>query len=339
MTRPSSLPMLAVCSAFEGGSSTFADSGTNRHKALVKAYRGEAFEVEEGEEDAISWAVDYIKLKAPLSDYPIAFEERSSFIDSAFDEYSGTYDAACGPELFDLKWRRRDYTAQMAAYALMRIQNGGYSEVRAHVLFGECKQYEVLRFNEASALAIVEPIIERAKNPKPTVCDYCGWCARRMVCSAFNAPAIAAVESREDWKLETWHPSEISDPAQMAKALRAVPFLRKLADSISFHAREMWTKNGIQIPDCKLSERVGKRQCSDVNGAFNALGLEAEQFLACTSVQFTQLEKAYAKAKGIPVAAAKREIKTKLEPFVTRTASSVSVVPIKQEIIEEGETE
>ena len=38
--RPSSLPMLAQCSKFEGGNSEYADDGTKRHAILAEYFQG-----------------------------------------------------------------------------------------------------------------------------------------------------------------------------------------------------------------------------------------------------------------------------------------------------------
>lgn len=344
MIRPSSLPALAFCPRFESGSSEYAEDGTKRHIAMAKLFADDKTWADdlkdEDQQDAVQWAVDYIKLKAPLGDYPINFEFEGKFITDDFEELLGHIDAECGPVLFDLKWRFRDYSAQMAAYSLIKYAKRQWKEIEVHILFGESRRVERYKITEDAARQIVEPIIAKAKDPnaEAKLCDYCGWCANKLKCPTFNAPAQAAINGREDWKLQTWHPSQIDDPAQMVRALVAVPYLRKLADSIQYHALEMWTKKGIQIEGCQLKERKGKRRVSDLTAAFNASGLDVNEFLACCDVRWTTnpktperpgLENTYAKHHGIPLASAKREIRKKLEPIIVTGAPSQSVVPIK----------
>lgn len=348
--RPSSFPALSQCPKFEPGFSEYLGPGNVRHSALPKMFNGDPNAlkgVPEDQADGLQWAVDYIRLKAPLSDYPVEFEKPVSIITADFEEIPGTADTACGRHLFDLKWRRKDYTAQMACYALARIQDG-YKEVTVHVLYADSKTVEIIEFDEESASRIVEKVIANVKNPEATEtpCDYCGWCARKVTCPTLNKMALTVANGREDWKLENYHPSEIEDPAQMAKALVLAGFLKKWAESVKFHALDMWKKKGIAIPDCELKERKGKRQASDLEAIFHAVGLEPKQFLACCEIRFATsvkdktkigLENAYAAAKGIPVEAAKRELKNKLEPFIKAAQPSLSVVPIKQTEELEGE--
>lgn len=350
--RPSSLPALALSPLFEGGSSEFAAAGTIRHRALGKLFSDDPDAlkgVPEDQVDGLMWAVEYIKLHAPTLDYPIAFEQPRAFVTSDFEEIRGTPDAVCGPHIFDLKWRQFDYTAQMACYALMVLQQESFTSVTIHVLYAESQRFERFTIDEPSALAIVEPIIARVK--EATVCaisQYCNWCSKKLKCELFNAPALAAVEAREDWKLSSWHPSKLDDPEELAKLARALPLLRKLVESASYHLREAWEKKGIVIPGCKRQERPGKRICTDANGLFNAVGLDAETFLKCASIRWASskkdpnqlgIENAYAAANGISLAAAKREVKRKSEPFVKQGAPTVSIVPLKSQIEDAADAE
>lgn len=350
MIRPSSLPALTQCPRFEGGSSEFAEDGTNRHRVLEKLFSGDAAALDslpEDQRDGMEWAVEQIKLKAPLSDYPIAFETRGVFVTDSFEEIPGHIDAECGPVLFDLKWRERDYSAQMAAYVLIKCATQQWKEIEVILLFAEPRRYHRYKLTPDEARRIVEPIIARAKDPSaaPTPCDYCGWCAKKLSCPALNAMAQTVAAGREDWKLEQYHASAIATPDEMGKALLLAQHLDKWVKAVRHYAKEMWLKQGVQIPGCELKERSGKRQCSDLTGAFNALGLPVDKFLACCDVRWSTnkktpdrpgLENVYAKANGIPLASAKKELKRKLAQFVTTGNPSQSVAPIKSTETEEG---
>jgi hypothetical protein len=354
LIRPSSLPALAQCAKFEPGSSDFADSGTKRHAALKAHFDGDDALLDalpDDDRDGVKWAADYIRLKSPMSDHPISFERKGSFVTSDFDEIIGTLDCECGPTLFDLKWRERDYGPQMACYALMMLSGKAWPEITVHILFAERQRAETYRIDEQSALNIVEAIVSRAKDPaaKETPCDYCTMCARRLSCPALNKMALAVVNGREDWKLEQWHASEIQNPGQMLLALRAVPFIRKWCAAVEYHADEMWQQKGIQIPGCELKESKGKTYAADIQGAFNASGLPLEKFLKCATLRMKSSKDEPGKLGIVDAyveenrgsfaskAAAERDLKKKIEPFVARGKSHYHVKPVNQ-IEEESET-
>ena len=151
MLRPSSLPALQQCPRFESGlSSVAAGEGTARHAALkenleaaLKEYLevnyGLYNELEREQRDAVLWAAGCILTHAPIADYPIAFEVPVNPLGEDFKPLfpnGGTADVVCGPYIADLKWRRRDYTAQMAAYALDR-HDAGHEVVTVDLLFAD----------------------------------------------------------------------------------------------------------------------------------------------------------------------------------------------------------
>lgn len=354
MIRPSSLPALAQCPKFEGGSSEFADQGSRRHHALRSHFDGDDSLLDalpDDDRDGITWAAEQIRLRAPLADHPINFERPGVFLTSNFDEVRGTLDADCGPTLFDLKWRPRDYGPQLAAYSLFKFGTERWPEIECHILFAENQTVERYKIDEASARNIVEPIIERAKDPaaQPARCDYCGWCAKKLTCPAFNEPALSVVGGREDWPLEKWHTSEITDPEQMRRALTAVPFLRRWCDAVEYHADQMTLTNGIQIPGTVIKESKGKTYATDLQGILNVTQLSVEKFLKCATVRMKSSKDEPDKLGIVDVfhdenkgsftskAAAERALKKKIEPYTARGKSNFHVRPIKQ--IEEGESE
>ena len=148
--RPSSLPMLAQCSAWESTSDDsrfeYTGLGTQRHKALEELLESggdntDTFDLlsDEEDRDGVEWAHDYIKLKAS-DEYRIQTERLQSLVDEDFNQvFRGTLDVTCGRDLFDFKWRERDYSLQLTAYALMMFQADGWDEVRVHVLYGATK--------------------------------------------------------------------------------------------------------------------------------------------------------------------------------------------------------
>lgn len=352
--RASSLPALSQCPSFESGSTDWTESGTDRHAALKAHFEGDDTLLDllpEDEQDGVRWAADYIRVKAPMSEYPLLWETPTQAILDDFTEVPGTMDAYCALDVFDLKWRHRDYTAQMALYALARLQATDMNpnvEIRVHILFAAFKRAEVIVFDYESAAKIVEDIVRNyRKNPAPTPCDYCGWCAKRVTCPALNERAQAVAAGREDWKLAQYHTSEITNPVEMSKALALAKHLSKWCEAVEHFAKEIALKQGVTIPGYELKSEPGKSSCADVTGAFQATGLDAADFLKCCELRMEKsktnpdkqgLADLLKTKLGISKAAAKRELKKKLEPYL-RTPKQIFYLKAVNEPDEEPATE
>lgn len=341
MIRPSSLPALAQCPCFESGSSEYAEDGTERHRALTEHFAGDdsrLLMMDDEQADGVRWAAEYIKIHAPMMDHPIHFERTLTMLDADLDEMRGTPDAVCGGDLFDLKWRERDYTAQMSAYAVMMFEtNPDLSSVTVHLLFGAFRRHETFRLDEKSARAIVDPIISCAKNPdrKPSPCDYCSWCALKLTCSAYKERVDAVVAGREDWKLETYDTEFITDGKEMGKALRLARRMKKWCEAVEWRADVLWNREGVPIDGFERKERQGRQFITDVTTAFSLSGLPQDKFLACCDVRLNTSKKypdklgvidTYAKQTEISKSGAKRELLKKLEPVIKRGNPTVSLV-------------
>jgi len=344
--RPSSLPMVAQCSDFESSGSDFADLGTDRHAALRAHYNGDDSLLDLLDDDdqaGIRWAADYIRAHT-TDGHPVEWEVTRKWARPDFTDAQGTPDVVNGFEIFDFKWRLRDYTAQMADYALSLIQEPGQT-VTVHILFGAEKRAERIKFDAESCERIILPILERAENPIPTPCDYCGWCSKRLTCKALTGPAkIVAENYAEATMLEVikdWHPSEmLKDPVQIAFALtiwRKV--LKKWGESVEFHAKEAATKEGLKLPGYELKEKRGRQFVPDVVAAFNASGLAGDDFLQACDVRLNTSKK-YPDRKGLDVifksafgepslAAAKRTVQSKLGDTVQRSKPTLELKSVK----------
>lgn len=350
--RPSSLPILKQSPKFESGDTEFAEEGTDRHAALRAHFCGDDSLLDlldDESAEAVRWAADYIRLKAPMSDHPINWEYEAVAILDDFSEMLGHPDAGCGLDIFDFKWRERDYESQMASYALSKLQSlPPGTVVRTHLLFGQPRKAVVLRFDRESAERIIHEIItdvNAAIECRPS--DYCGWCANRVTCAVLNKRAQTIAAGREDWQLEQYHASQITEPSEMAKALTLAKHVKKWAEGVEYRAEQMAIKEGLQIPGYALKPGNSKRYCFDVAGAFNASGLDAAEFLSCCQIRFTSdkkdpnkvgLENVYHKAKGLPsLAAAKRELKNKISDFVKKPEPKLKLKPIKESAIEDSE--
>ncbi|MDA1277397.1 MAG: DUF2800 domain-containing protein [Verrucomicrobia bacterium] len=351
MIRPSSLPALAQCPSFESGSSEYAEDGTERHHALTEHFAGDDSRLElmdDEQAEGVRWAAEYIKIHAPMSDFPIDFEKKMSFTDADLNEVEGTPDVVCGNHLFDLKWRYRDYTAQMAAYALMMFQGAPRETVTVHLLFGATKRAQAFNLTEESCRYIIDPIIERARNPDrvPEVCDYCGWCKLKLTCPAFKVRVDAVLEGRDDWHLETYTTDFVTDGKEMAKALRLARRIKKWCEAVEWRAKELWQKEGVQIPDFEMKERQAKQYITNVIEAFRRSGLPQDKFLECceprlnTSKTYPDklgLIDTYHGSCGGSKAGAKKELLRKLESVLKRGNTTVYLVDTGSKTEEESE--
>lgn len=334
--RPSSLPMLAACPKFVGMASAATEEGTTRHAALSAWLAGNQDalkEIPEDQRDGVQWAAEYISTHAPMADHPLVYEEKRAFIAPTFERMEGTPDVTCGPVVFDLKWRQRNYDGQMACYALM-LMEAGHESVTVHVLYAESQRVVVTRYDRESAEAVIMPIMTAAADPaaKPAICDYCGWCANCATCPAHLAIAkVVAVGYSDDAKVTTWHPSGMT-PAELGQALWiARKVLSKWCESVEHHAIEKVLKEGMTIPGTELKTKTGRTYVADVAGAFGLAGLPQEEFLRACDLRLntskTYPDKVgvinlHAQIHGMKLAPAKRELLAKLEPVVKKTPDS-----------------
>lgn len=336
--------MLAQCACFESGEAgAFAEDGEDRHDALAKHLAGDdslLALLDEDDAEAVRWAAEYVRLKAPILDHELRIEQRVTLVTDDFNEVSGTPDVVCGPELFDFKWRERDYAAQMACYALARMQEGGRDYIRVHLLFGAFRRVQVLEFDLSSARRLVQSIYARATDPKqqPKACDYCGWCAKRLSCPALVGVAKEVATGYGDGKISVanWHPSEMREAEQIALGLTIWrKILKPWGESMEFHAREAAIKGGLSLPGFELKERKGKRVCTDVAKAFELSQLPAGLFLQACALRFASSKK-YADQKGVEdifaahngmkKAPAKRALAEKLSEVIKTNPPTLALV-------------
>lgn len=333
--RPSSLPALAACPRFvsDPTGSEYTTDGTKRHelfRAMLQAgpeAEVPTIDLSEADVDGVKWAVEYVRIKANMAEHALVLEQKRAFTGPSFEEISGTPDVICGADVFDLKWRGSDYTAQMAAYALMLLQMG-HESVRVHILFAEQQRAQVVEFNIEEATQIVFTIIEAAQEEgaKPRPNDFCGWCERRLTCPAVLDRVNAVIAGRDDFNLETWHASEIKTAEEMGKALRIAKTVAKWCESVEHHANEMAVKQGIVPTGFKLQSRKGNRFVASLTEAFAKAGLPQDKFLAACDIKLSRLAETYAEAHGMKKAPAERELEAKLGETIQRKASSVSLV-------------
>lgn len=338
-TRPSSLPALAQCGSYEPDPTprALSEAGTKRHKALAAALtKGTELldALPPDDREGVEWALDYILATATEGE-PMQVEQKRELFDADFNVIMrGTLDVTAGPDLWDLKGYEGDYLAQMAAYALMRMQVTGRDTITVHLLFQAHKRAVKYTLTEAKAWEIVNYSLNNIGQP-PTPCSHCKYCAKQPTCPALVQRVEAVAAGREDWELKTYHSSEINNPSEMAKALRLARQLSKWCDSVEFHAKQLAATNGGKLPGYKVREKAGRAFVSDVAAAYNAAGLPQEVFLRCCDLRMntskTNPDKVgivdeYAKFAGMKKAPAKRQITEKLSAVLKHNKPTTELV-------------
>lgn len=205
---------------------------------------------------------------------------------------------------------------QGIAYALGVFETFPVDAVSVVFLQPRCdimSEYTFYRTHDYNRmLARVVEVIRQAEDenspycPHPENCEYCGYKAE---CPALATKALAVATQHADaLELpEEMHPSNITEPKQMALALRLAPVLTDWAQSVRKHALEM-VQEGQEIPGYGLKFRSGQRTIKDIPLVWDLIHSEfavsLSDFLPACSISVTALEKAVKskqeRGKGAP---------------------------------------
>jgi len=332
--RPSSLPAIAACPQYQADERDNDDTneGTRRHAVLHHYNLTGEFEIPEGglsdeSQEAVKWASEYIDMTR--SGDPI-FESKIAIalnVDGQAVTIEGTPDCRDTDtrNLYDLKWRHRDYRAQLNAYALGIMQDNFTDAIKVHVMFGYDKRAQTWDVTADEAEEELQGIVRRALNNEPAnPCDYCAWCAKSATCPALAERVEAVRSGREDWNLANYHASQIDDPAEMAKALELARAIKAWVEAIEYHARRMALQNG-GLPGFKVQNRSGKKSITDIAQAVALSGLSPDDFIRICNVSLGDLKKLHHEKLGASYtskAASDRDCLRKLEP-ITETGEPV----------------
>jgi hypothetical protein len=325
--------MLAQCPKFEGAPSEYTDEGKKRHNVLAEYLKGNKKVLEEVNEnfrEDLEWALEYIDINGPKLDHPTIIETMQEGVLPNGLPIKGTPDVVIGPEVFDLKWRPRDYRPQMAAYAYMILDSQeAITEIRTHLLFGSTQTVRKHKWTKESAWDCIREIIANVESAwaAPIPCEYCGWCAKRPdKCEALIQQVNIALASNPEWNLPQWHSSEIKTAEQMGMALRIARTLADWCESVEYHAKEMAIKQGMVPTGFAIQNRQGNRFIDDVSAAFKSSTLPQDEFIKACAVKPRILFDTYAAFHGMAKKAAERELEQKLGAIMQRKAPSSFLV-------------
>lgn len=340
---PSAMDALARCPfyASDPAGSEAAQKGTYQHEYAEALFEHEEImDVDKNlsaeDRDNVEWYVDLVRAQASGNleiETTLELTDRNSLMNVIT---FGTIDAACGGEIWDYKSDReeRPHFFQMAAYTLMRIRQKGLLQVTAHICYGKLRKVVSHTFTEEEAWDAVETVLAIVHNPKreriPN--EYCGWCVNKLTCTALtrHVSVVAAKYAPEDSdKIQMWNPSEMTDPAQVGRALFIARIVGPWAEACEKHAKLM-LEGGHVIPGWSILERAGARQIKDVTKAFQLSGLSEAAFLRACKVGVGELEEQWATEKGMKKAAAKRELNEVLADCIENKPSMKLLVRQKE---------
>ena len=149
----------------------------------------------------VLWTAKYIM--SVVGRKKLITEERISIMRDGEEITFGSMDAYCKGHLFDLKTGRvRDYSQQMAAYALGVMQKYGEDKLTCHLVYSrtkEVKKFDLTRKEaEDTVYAIVDSVNDVTRSPWP--CEYCAWCDRKETCTALKHFAYTIAGQMETMK-------------------------------------------------------------------------------------------------------------------------------------------
>lgn len=239
--RHSSLPKLAVSPRYVpcGEAGEAASRGTimdAAYRAIVSANDWTLCTAlpEDADRQAVVWAAERTKLLAG-DDYVEAREQYCTVNTPGID-HTGTVDAKCAKRCWsiDLKTgRKRDYVAQMAAYALGLMEAEFAESWRTYLLFCDQREMEAHEWTLASAHTIIDPILDEVRDPE-TVCrisEYCDWCASKDTCPVRAQLAKESLwvhqHSSEDAAIQIARDRVLSSPDMMGRFILSMRLVEK----------------------------------------------------------------------------------------------------------------
>jgi hypothetical protein len=328
--RPSSLPALARCPCYAPDQSEGEEQksdGTKRHTALGKYLANDpTWRADLGSDwDAggVEWAGEYIRMHAP-SGYALDIEIPRTITLECFKTLKGTPDVTAGPVIFDLKGRDiGSYREQMAGYVLLC----DWMSSPVHVLYATERRAEVFRMDREEAEQVVNTIAEAVTDTErtPNVCDYCGWCANRPVCPAFNATGRSAATAL-GLSVPTGNIEDITDSDGLRDLKIAAEAVAEWAKSANQHVREMAFERGVVPTGYRIGQRKGAAKIEDTWGALSAAGIAPERAASKLAIKFGDLVELYAADHDLKEKAARTDLEARLGPILQRGATIQTLI-------------
>ena len=308
---PSSFAYREICAGFinREDSGPAAEEGTKIHKAVET---GKLDDLTDEQRQCAEMCLRFVTdQEAVFRPEQVLTEHKVSICDGLT---FGTADrvAVNGPRalLFDYKFGRNsvpdaEVNPQMQAYAVGIFEKFPVvDEVKVFILIPRRDEICSAVYHRSALDSLrlrVQTIIARCEVPEPELrpTDHCLYCAAQGICPALHKHALTIAAGYEDeLKLpDEFHPSRITDPTTMSRALTVARVMEKWCESVKHHALQMRLE-GQEIPGHELRTRAGTRKINDPLAAWAAVRerLSPDQFIGCTEVSLPKLENTFAEA-------------------------------------------
>jgi CRISPR/Cas system-associated exonuclease Cas4 (RecB family) len=345
---PSSFPARGKCARWipQPEKEETPDSPTNRgrlgHLAVqsILACNNDKNVPEECTHDEIGcaqWAANYIKKNTSSS----RLVEQKVTIDLDFEPWTfGTADVIDPPlrgKIIVVDYKAgaysKDYLLQVMAYALGAMQEHDCEKARLLVLYGIDRKSIIVDTTYEECESTVLEMKDRCEHPEDydyVPCEFCEWCGSHLTCEALTDKVQkVAAEYEDNFDLEEYHSSQITDPNQMAKGLYLASIVDKWAKSFKQHAKQM-AMDGVEIPGYELSTRTTRSiNDEDVPDVLRLSEFSSADFIACCDVKPAKIEKKLADLAGLK--SVTKKIKDKYNSlFGTLTQNKESIILQKQ---------
>lgn len=327
---PSSAPALLSCAYYERTEedSENAKRGRELHAEFEKALKEDNPDLLENE--GLSWAYEQIiYIKGEHFNNKILELGHNYFIEEKLiveDEYMnevtfGTADLLIENVLIDLKtgFKERDYSTQMALYALGAMQRFMYEEIKVYLLYSELKVVESFTITRKDAEEVLALLL-KIKTEKERFCkkksEYCSWCKHFVTCEEANVD-IKGVIKEYTGEVVNYHSSQLTCPKEMGRLLTiSRDFMKKWCDAVEFHAKQM-AEGGIIPEGFEYKEKRGNKKINNLFELYKKAkenNVEDKEFFNNCSMSLTNSKKVF-KLKG-------KEFDNLVEPFCSRGAST-----------------
>ncbi len=266
--RPSLLPKLAACPCFEPspGESEAAARGTRMDEATRALLAGDirrgdvASTLAEDEAEAVIWMAEWICMVA--GDARLVTDKVGCTMERWHPAVTGGEEDCRCPERrmsFDFKsGQLRSYLEQQACYAVAEMELSFADSWTCYCVFGDQREFIKYEFTYDSARKVVEDVLRGLEDPKPAVCDYCGWCARQDDCALRVRMAMAVqgemaqVATRDRW----FHDVVLASPEGVAAFLDGAAVIEDYAKKAKARALELIQAN-VEVPGYVRQSRKG----------------------------------------------------------------------------------
>lgn len=338
---PSSLAYREICPGFSNreDSGIAAEEGTKLHKAVEI---GKLDELTEEQRQCAEMCLRFVadeessfKPERVLKEHKVSICGGLTF---------GTADriAISGNRalLIDYKFGRNsvpdaEINPQMQAYAVGIFEEFPViDEVKVFILIPRRDEVSsaVYHRRDLDRLRLrVQTIIARCEVPEPELrpTNHCLYCSVQGTCPALHRHALIIAAGYEDeLKLpDEFHPSRITDPATMSRALTVARVMEKWCESVKHHALQMRI-DGTEIPGYELRTRAGNRKITDPLAAWAAVRdrMTPDQFIGCTEVSLSKLETTFAEI-------APRGAKSKAKQEICEALADLGIVETGKEVL------